>query len=212
MAVAYILPGIEVDSRIYDLLEIPNHTKKVIQWVPMDKGDTLSTYAKKLMDQIDDEQAILLGFSYGGAVAIELAQLKSFKHVIVVSAIKSKQELPGWIRFSARISLDKIVPASFYSGSNWLKNKLLGVKSSNKKKLGELQLPTKNFHKRALSILLRWKHSHNLENIIHVHGEKDKIIPIRNVKGCHPIKDGGHLFFAYKVRKLNTFLTELLSK
>lgn len=92
--------------------------------------------------------------------------------------------------------------------TNWL----FGANSNHEKQILKLILSETDpvFLKWAIDILLKWKNEVNLLNLIHLHGNKDRILPIRLIKNPLIIKDGGHLMILNKAEQLNQLLIQLL--
>ena len=66
MPTVYCIPGLGIDERLFQRTEIPGYTLKYITWIMPDKGDTMSSYAAKLLPQITEVNPIILGVSFGG--------------------------------------------------------------------------------------------------------------------------------------------------
>ena len=62
----------------------------------------------------------------------------------------------------------------------------------------------------AVHQVLNWKNNWYPENIIHIHGEKDKIFPVRKLKPTHVIKDGSHIMILNKADELSSFINSVL--
>lgn len=48
--------------------------------------------------------------------------------------------------------------------------------------------------------------------VFHVHGDKDKIVPIANIKSPAVVKDGGHLINITHSNQVNGFIKECLNQ
>jgi hypothetical protein len=62
----------------------------------------------------------------------------------------------------------------------------------------------------AVNEVLNWKNNWQPQNIIHIHGDKDKIFPIRKVSADHVIKDGTHLMVYNRAREISNILHQVL--
>src|SRR3546814_17690371 len=92
----YLLPGMGADHRLFSRLDLPGLNPKVLQWVPPGEGDSLGDYAKKLQPQITStEDAVLLGVSLGGMLAVELARLANRKSVVWGKSVSVRVALGG---------------------------------------------------------------------------------------------------------------------
>ena len=67
------------------------------------------------------------------------------------------------------------------------------------------------FLKRTIAMILEWDRVENEAPIIHIHGSKDKTIPIKNVDYDLVIEDASHMLTLINSTELNTLLNQLLS-
>jgi esterase/lipase len=67
--------------------------------------NTLQSYAIRLSAQIDTPKPIILGVSFGGMIAIEIAKYIGCQQVIIVSSAKTKYEIPFICRFFGLLKL-----------------------------------------------------------------------------------------------------------
>src|SRR3546814_1935076 len=108
----YLLPGMGADHRLFSRLDLPGLNPKVLQWVPPGEGDSLGDYAKKLQPQITStEDAVLLGVSLGGMLAVELARLARFRKIILISSAKTCLEIPFYFRKAGKAGWHRWITA-----------------------------------------------------------------------------------------------------
>jgi len=62
------------------------------------------------------------------------------------------------------------------------------------------------FLKWAIDKIVNWKNTHINKNLKHIHGTKDRILPILFVKSDVEITDGGHFMTIDKFEELNIIL------
>lgn len=112
-------------------------------------NETIENYVVRLRDQITTNNPILIGLSFGGIIAIELAKQIDTEKVIILASVKSKNEIPFYYRILGNIGIHKLIPASMLKVSNVFTNWFFGISSSNDKKL------LKNILKETDSTLLK---------------------------------------------------------
>ncbi|MBU2045171.1 MAG: hypothetical protein KJ712_00395 [Bacteroidetes bacterium] len=96
----YCIPGLGTDERLFSKLKLKNAEIEFITWVKPDKKDDITSYAEKLIPQIDLSLPFaLLGVSLGGILAVELSSKINPQKVFVISSLKSSKEFPFYIRF-----------------------------------------------------------------------------------------------------------------
>ncbi len=211
MTPIYFISGIGADERAFRLIQLPGYEIRNISWVPPLKNETLKSYSIRLSSQIKTEDPIIIGLSFGGIVAQEIANHVGAKKVIIVSSLKNRKELPLLYKIAATIRLNRIIPAFFFKKSTFITNIFFGAKGQTDKMLLKniLHSTDTKFLQWAIENVLHWNPETSLE-ITHIHGSKDKIIPIRYVKPDYVIIGGGHLMVLNKARELSALLMQVL--
>ena len=70
-----------------------------VKWiVPQDK-ETIEQYATRLLDQITTTKPTLIGLSFGGIIAVEVAKQIDTEKVILIASAKTKNEVLFYYRF-----------------------------------------------------------------------------------------------------------------
>jgi hypothetical protein len=57
---------------------------------------------------------------------------------------------------------------------------------------------------------LNWKNDWYPENIVHIHGEHDKIFPVKKLKPTHVIKEGTYIMIINKAEELSKCINSVL--
>ena len=206
----YLFSGLGADERAFHRLNFSGHPLKYIKWVLPKKNEAMEDYAARLAQQITDPNAILIGLSFGGMIAIEVAKLIPTSKIILIASAKTRSEIPLFYRRIGSLGLLKIIPAQLLKSPNTLTNWLFGAKSNKDKLLlKQILRETDNiFLKWALTKITRWQNSKIAKNTIHIHGTSDHIL--RYVKNCIWIKHGGHLITLNRAKELSDILQKIL--
>ena len=209
----YLLSGLGVDERVFQYLDLSEHHITNIQWIPHQKGESIKTYAKKLTAQITTQKPILIGLSFGGMVAIEIGKLIETEKIILISSIKERKELPLYFKLSAMIKLHHLIPAQLLKKPNAALYWFFGVYAQREKHLlNDILLETDpHFLKWAIDQILRWDNTVIPQNLQHIHGTSDRIMPHRFINKKIEIKNGGHFMTITKADEVTAILKELLS-
>ena len=98
----YFMPGLAASSKIFEFIELPSDTFEIhyLEWFLPDRGMTFEDYAKKMVSQIEHQQSVLIGVSFGGMLVQEMAKYISTRKVIIISSIKKKSEMPRRLLFA----------------------------------------------------------------------------------------------------------------
>jgi len=204
----YIFSGLGVDKRVFDNIDFGSLNPKFIDWIPPLKNESLSSYSKRISKKIDSENPILIGLSFGGIVATEISKNINTKKLILIATAKTKYELPLLYRIAGKLYLNKLIPNRILKKQNLLTNWFFGVKTIQDKKLLKqiLKETDLNFLKWAINEIVNWKNIEKIKNYIHIHGNKDKIIPIRNVEADFIINNGGHFMTVTKSAEIEKII------
>ncbi len=208
----YIFSGLGADERAFQNLDFPGYTAFFIKWTIPDPKDSIENYATRLLDQINTKRPILIGLSFGGLMAIEVAKQIDTEKIILIASAKTKKEIPFYFRFAGRLRLHKTLPTRLLKSSNFMTNWFFGARSMEDKKLLKQILSDTNptFLKWGIDKIVRWANLALLQNIYHIHGTSDRIFPLRFINCDTTIKNGGHLMTLNKAKELNTILIQHL--
>jgi esterase/lipase len=204
----YCISGLGADEKIFTNLHIDGYELRYIPWIRPHKKEKIDGYARRMGEHIKEEGAVLLGVSFGGMMGIEIAKHKPLHRLIIVSSIKSANEMPRWMKAAGKLKLDKILPASLHKYTEKIDNNRLGV--SNKVEKEMVRAYRKNadlfFVDWAISQIVNWKNDWQPDNIIHIHGDKDKIFPVKKINPSIIIKEGTHMMIYNRTSEISEYI------
>ena len=208
----YCISGFGADERVFSKLNFGDNNVHFIAWLLPEKKERIADYAKRMAEMIHHENPVLLGLSFGGMMCIEIAKFIQTQKVILISSIKSLHEVPLWMKLAGKTQLNKIFPLRSFRLFEPIQNYNLGIENKT-----ELQL-VKEFRKNigqqytnwAANEILNWKNDWNPDNLYHIHGSKDHMFPIRNIKTNYVIPGGGHFMVMNRAEKVNEVLESIL--
>lgn len=210
----YCISGFGADERVFANLNFGNYQVHFIPWLIPEKKEKLADYARRMSQNIKHENPVLLGLSFGGMMCIEIAKTIKTKKVILISSVKSFRELPRWMRLTGKSHLHKIFPLRSFRLFEPIQNYNLGI--TNKIELNLVRGYRKNIGQRytdwAANEIVNWQNNWQPENLFHIHGTKDKMFPIKNVKADYLIPDGGHFMIMNKAAEVSEALKDIFSK
>jgi len=208
----YCISGLGADEKIFTHLHIEGYELQYIPWIRPHKRERIELYAKRMSEYIKEDSAVLLGVSFGGIIGIEIAKLMSLHKLIIVSSVKSDSEMPRWMRTAAALKLDKLLPTRLHKYTEKIDNLRLGV--SNKEEKDMVKHYRKNadlvFVDWAISQAINWKNNWQPHFLTHIHGDKDKIFPIKKVKPSYIVKDGTHMMIYNRAGEISEYIQKEL--
>ena len=208
----YIISGLGVDERIFQRLDLSDYSTTFIKWIlPLD-NETIENYTTRLTAQITTPEPILIGLSFGGIIAVEMAKQIETEKVILIASAKTKKEIPFYYRWAGQLRLHRLLPIKLLKNSNFITNWFFGTSSAFDKQLlgqilGDID-PT--FLKWAINVIINWKNQTLPTNFKHIHGTSDRILPIRFAAFNIEIKNGGHLMTLNKPEELTAIIKSQL--
>ncbi len=212
MKIIYCISGLGADERAFTKLKINGFGLKVIPWLMPERDEAINHYAERMRADIIEENPILMGLSFGGMICTEIAKQISVSKIIIISSIKSSKELPWWMKTVATLKLNKIVPLKSTRLTQPIQNKMLGIQSAEEKTLVSslrraVDLPYTNW---AVNQAINWKNDWQHPNIYHIHGDGDRMFPIKNIKADYTIKNGGHFMIMNRADEVSACINTIL--
>jgi pimeloyl-ACP methyl ester carboxylesterase len=204
----YLFSGLGADKRIFQRLDLSGYSVNYIDWnIPLE-DETIEHYASRLLSQITTPKPTLIGLSFGGIMAIEVAKQVETEKVILISSIKSGNEVPFYYRWMARAGIHKHIPSGFFKNTNFVTNWLFGsVTPFDQQLLKEILSETNpKFFAWALDQIIQWKNQTIPRNLVHIHGTGDRILPIRFSGYDIVVEKGGHFMTLNKAEEINRIL------
>ena len=210
----YFISGLGADERVFQFLTIPDQPFKYIQWVPTQKGESLKTYAHRLIDQIDTSQTVyLVGVSFGGMIAQEIAKRINCQKVVIISSVKSPSEFNWQLNFVRKTKIHRLVPSAFLRWSNALTaDYYFSIKTKKDAQLLKMIVADtdQTFLTWAIEAIMTWENSNPLEDIFHIHGTKDRIFPVSPIKNAHLIDGGGHFMIVDRAEEISRLIIQAI--
>jgi len=210
----YILSGLGADERVFQRLNFEEFSITYIKWIVPLNNETIENYAKRLIEQIITSKPILIGLSFGGLIAIEIAKQIETQKVILISSAKTYKEIPIYFRIAGQIGIHKLLSSQILKSTNFVTNWFFGVNSKIDKQILKdvINDTDPTFLKWAIDKAVRWNNHTQIQNLFHIHGKSDKILPSRFVSCNQIINSGGHLMVLDKHEELNIILQNQLKR
>lgn len=211
----YFMPGLAASSKIFEYIKLSEDKYAIhyLNWIaPDSETESLSDYALKYLPLIKHEQPVLIGVSFGGLLVQEMSHLLETKKLIIISSIKSRSEMPRRLRFLKNSKAYKFFPSRKLSRIDDFSKYDFHPKLKKKTELYNKYMSVRDekYLNWAIHNVLHWNNTSPQENIIHIHGNKDEIFPIKYIKNCISVEGGTHAMIIVKAKKISTIIEELL--
>ncbi len=201
----YIFSGLGADERVFYKLDFSDYDVHFVKWVSPQTNETIESYALRLTLQIVTDNPILIGLSFGGMMAIEVAKHITVSKIIIISSAKNKHEIPYYFRMAGKLGIVNIVPPKALIKINVFTNWFFSSRTPEDKKMLSAILhdtdPT--FLKWAIIKIANWQNTTIHPNLYHIHGDADRILPFKYVTCNEVVNNGAHLMIVSNAAEVN---------
>lgn len=210
------MPGMAASSSIFKYIKLPEDRfeQHLLDWFEPEENMSLSDYAKKMCEKIKHKNPILLGVSFGGLLVQEMGYYVSAKKIIIVSSVKHESELPKRMIFAKYTKIHKLLPTGLVNNVELLTKYAFGETINKRLELYEeyLSIRKKSYIDWSIDQIVNWKQNYILDNLVHIHGEKDAVFPIGKIKNCIVVKNGTHTMIIHRANWFNEHLPTIILK
>ncbi len=210
----YFLAGQGADHRLFKKIALKEDYKiQHINYTVPEKGMTMSEYAIELSEQIDTTQPfILIGTSLGGMLATEMGDFLTPEKIIIIASAKKRSDLPFRYRFQKKVPIYKLVFPKLAWWGAFIMQPIVEPDRKQENETFKQMLKDLDpiFLHRTINMIINWERNSYAPNIIHIHGNKDRTIPIRNLEYDHLIENGSHMMTLTRGEELSLLLDKLL--
>ena len=212
----YFVSGLGADERVFDLLECQGYNPVHIPWLTPERGEPIGDYAKRLAQQVianDAANPTIVGLSFGGLVAVEMAKYIPDAKVVLLSSAKTAEEVPFYFQWFRWFPIHRIFPfKTLLWMGYWLADWFFSIETVEERRLlHAILIDTEpRFLKWALHKVVTWQNQTVPQALTHIHGGRDRIFPLRYVNPDHVLDDGGHLIVLNRAPTISQLLAQLI--
>lgn len=211
----YVFPGQGSDERLFSKLNLEEdfEVKHIVYPMP-DKKETMQSFAQKLIVQIDTTSHYsFLGTSIGGMLAVELTDVLSPEKTVIISSAKTKSELPGRYRFMSKVPVYKMFTGRGLKTGARIMQPIVEPDRNVEKETFKSMLRSKHpkYMKRTIAMIVEWEREEFSERIVHIHGDDDNTIPMKNVHADYIVEMGSHMITLTRSEEISQLISEILN-
>ena len=212
--IVYLIPGQGADYRLFKNIEIDStFDKQHINYITPDEDWDMNDFAHVLAQQIDTTRTFyLVGVSLGGMLATEMGSFLHPEKIILISSAKQRKELPGGYRFQKTIPFYKLVSGKLSKKGALFFQPIFEPDRKVDPETFDAMLKAKDpdFLKRTIAMIIEWNNTVYSDKIIHIHGDNDNTIPVRNIECDYLIKDGSHMMVLTRGEEISNLINKIL--
>lgn len=210
----YFMPGLAASPLIFEHIRLPEDEFELhyLEWEVPEGDERLSDYAQRIARHVTHENPVLIGVSFGGILVQEMMAFVKAQRVIIISSVKSSTEFPRRMKFARATKAYKLIPVRLFLNVERLSELSLGAKIKQRLKLYEkfLSVRDPNYLNWALKQVIMWDRRRPDDRVVHIHGDDDRVFPIKYTSGCIVVKGGTHIMILNRFRWLNEHLPSII--
>jgi len=209
----FLMPGMAANSKIFEFVKLPKNFKlHYLEWFQPKKDEDLNSYVRRISNEINGKNIVLVGVSFGGIIVQELSKIMIIKKVIIISSVKSRYELPLMMQLSKKTKAYKFLPLNWINDFESLVTFVFGPVIKKRISLYRkyLSFRDENYLKWAIHQIVNWEQEIPLKNTIHIHGSHDLVFPSIYIKNAIFVKGGNHAMILRKANWFNENLPKLI--
>lgn len=213
MKTIYLFSGLGADYRAFQNLSLPGYEQVHIRWLAPVRRETMGRYAARIREQITTRDPVLIGLSFGGMMAVEVAKQMPVEKIILVSSAKTRSDLAAGSSLFFKWRLYKIIPGIMLKQPNFMVNRLFGATSAPDKKIlaAILKDTDPRFFRWAMDNIVDWDNETVPDHLLRIHGTEDQIIPFKAGTADFSIEGGGHLMILNKADTISSIILDYLA-
>ncbi|MES2545662.1 MAG: alpha/beta hydrolase [Bacteroidota bacterium] len=210
----YFMPGLAANAAIFERIALDCDSFEIIylEWMIPHKKESLTDYAKRMSENIIHENPVLIGVSFGGILVQEMTRYIEARKVIIISSVKSNLEFPQRFRMAKATKIYKLIPTGMLINIEKFAKFSFGKTINQRIKLYDKFLSVRNtdYLDWAIEQVILWDRTEADQNVIHIHGDSDKIFPVQNIQNSILISGGTHIMILNKFKWLNANLPRII--
>lgn len=211
----YCIPGFGADEKMFAKLDFEGMRPQYLNWISPLPREPIQGYARRMASRITEEEPVIIGISFGGMTALEIAKFRPVKQIILISSVKNRKELPHILKLTGFLRLNRIFPVKKIPQNDRLyevANKRLGAFTPEEKNFANSyrKIADLNYVNWSFEQILNWKNQEYPPGTIHIHGSKDQIFPIKNIRPTHTIPGGTHMMAWNRANEISRIIRENL--
>lgn len=205
--------GMGGDERLFQYLDLGEKEVLHVGWQDPEPKEDFKQYVLRLIADVEVKPTdILIGASMGGLAVQEVAAVFPVKSVILISSLRSGETLQPLFTAAQRLSLLNLVQSDLLRTTIVSGAKLIKPMVEERKKVlyGMLDQFSGAYYKWAMNAVLNWKGANVTCPVFHVHGDKDELFPIAQVKNAVLIEGGRHLMIVSKPEEVSHVVRDFI--
>ncbi|GFD75395.1 alpha/beta hydrolase [Tenacibaculum sp. KUL113] len=207
----YFVPGLAANTKIFERISLPEEHFELhfLDWMlPTSIDESIEEYAERLCAKIQHKNPVLIGVSFGGIMVQEMSKIIDCKKVIIISSVKNNKEFPKRFKLAQITKAYKLFPSKVISNIESYERYFFNDYLKKRAELYKIYLSIrdKKYLQWAIYNVLHWEQEKSIPGIIHIHGKKDEVFPIKYIKNAIEVENGTHVMILTKAKTISEIL------
>ncbi|MCG7503237.1 alpha/beta hydrolase [Tenacibaculum sp. Mcav3-52] len=207
----YFVPGLAANTKIFERISLPEEHFELhfLDWMlPTSIDESIEEYAERLCAKIQHKNPVLIGVSFGGIIVQEMSKIIDCKKIIIISSVKNNKEFPKRFKLAQITKAYKLFPSKVISNIESYERYFFNDYLKKRAELYKIYLSIrdKKYLQWAIYNVLHWKQEKSIPGIIHIHGKKDEVFPIKYIKNAIEVENGTHVMILTKAKTISEIL------
>ncbi len=210
----YFMPGLAASSTIFEKIKLLESEFEMfyLEWILPEINESLNDYAKRMAAFVKHDNVVLVGVSFGGILVQEMKKYLNTRKVIIISSVKSNEELPPRMKIAKSTKAYKLLPTGLMSNLDSLTKYAFGTMIKERLKLYKkfLTMKDKAYLDWAIEQVICWERTEIDLEITHIHGDDDSVFPVSGINNYINVKRGTHIMIINRYKWFNENLPKII--
>lgn len=211
--ITYFFPGMAAsDVMFYKYRNLPFKCH-FFNWIDPIKNERVKDYAARYIQMMDRSKKInLVGVSFGGILAVEIAGQIEVNKVVLISSMTSRKTYPFLMKLFKHVPLYRLIPPKMPPINKGIVRKIFGIERKEDLEFFIKMISRYNFKNLRWSIreLLHWEYKEEMQGLIHIIGDQDRLFKPANTTNEIIIPGGTHYMVVDRAEDVKNVLIEVL--
>lgn len=206
-----LFSGLAADAEVFVPQKVAFPQLVVPKWPIPEPNDTLDTYCDRLADELRVHSApIIGGASFGGIIALHVAQRLNPSAILLIGSVRSPAEFPYALKFARPLRpLVRLIPVRLIQAccapmASKLARRLTPHFSGLARQFRGAD-PT--VFKWSIARLMDWNSTPTFTcPIFKIHGDRDFVLPLRFTQSDAVVRGGGHVISLTHPTEVNNWI------
>jgi hypothetical protein len=209
----YFISGLGADHRIFKNIFLPKGNDAVfLNWITPFTNETLADYSRRLAEKINIRESFaLVGLSMGGMIVSEICKCYNPSVAIIISGIPVSSHIPFHLKLAGKLGIHKLIPVRMLKSVTLMRTAFSSETASDRFVIQQMIREIDDeFIDWAIKAIMGWRNETFPSSYVHIHGTRDRVLPMRFTKPTYMIKKAGHLMILNRANEINRILEKSL--